>query len=66
MAKPNKSVHPIALQQIQTVYYSGLNNGIGSLRGKYSHGNMRERLLVCAEVGMCPGLSNRCNFLLAN
>ena len=56
------SVEPIALQKIQTVYWSGLNIGIGALRENYDHRKIRERLLGSAVVGRCPGLSNQCTF----
>ena len=59
-------MHPIALQQIQTVYWGGLNIGIGALRDNSAHRNIREGLLGSAGVGSCPGVSNRCTFLLAN
>ena len=64
--KQNKSVQPINLEQIQTVYWIGLDIGIVALRDKYAHRNIREILLGSSGVGRCPGLSNRCKFLLAN
>ena len=66
MDNPNKSVHPISLQQIQTVYWSGLTIGIGSLRENSAHINIRESLLGSTGVDMYPGLINRCTFGLAN
>ena len=64
--KPDNSVHPITLQQIQTVYYSGLTHGIGSLRESSARRNIRESLLGSAGVGRCNDLSNRCMFGLSN
>ena len=66
MAKSNKSVPPIALQQLQTVYWIGLNIGIWALRNNSPHRNIRERLSGSAGVGRCTGLSNRGMFWLAN
>ena len=59
-------MHPISLQQIQTVYYSGLNIGIGALQENPPHSNIRESLLESAGVVICTGLGNRCTFGLAN
>ena len=61
-ANPNKNVHPISLQQIQTLYWSGLTFGIGSLRGNFFHRNIRGVLLGSAVVVRRTGLSNRCMF----
>ena len=60
------SVHPISLQQIHTVYWSGLTIGIWDLRDNYAHRKIRKILLGSAWVGRCPRLSNRCTFWLAN
>ena len=65
-AKPNKSVHPIYLQQIQTVYWSGLNIGIWSLWENPAYRNSRKILSGRAGVGRCTGLSNWCTFGLVN
>ena len=59
-------MHPIPLQQINNVYWSGLNIGIGSLWENSANRKIRESLLGSAGLGMCPGLSNRCKFWLAN
>ena len=59
-------MHPIYLQQIQTVYWIGLNIGIGYLRENFDHREIRQILLGSAGVVRCPGLSNRCTFGLAN
>ena len=66
MAKSNKSVQTISLQQIQIVYWIRLTIGIWSLRENSAHGNIGESLLGSAGVGRCPGWSNRCTFGLAN
>ena len=66
MARQNKSVHLITLQQIQNVYWSGLNIGIGFLQENSINRKIRESLLWRAGVGRCPGLSNWCTFWLAN
>ena len=65
-ANPNNSVHPIYLQQIYTVYWSGLTIGIGSLQENPTYRKISERLLGRAGVGRCPGSSNRCKVWLAN
>ena len=59
-------MHPIELQQIQTVYWSRLTIGIEALRENSDHRKIRESLLGSAGVVRCPGLSNRCKFVLAN
>ena len=59
-------MNPIYLQQIHTVYWSGLTIGIGSLQDNSAHRNIRESLLGSAGVGNCTGLSNRCTLGLAN
>ena len=65
-SKPNKSFHPIALQQTHTVYWSGLNIGIWALQENSAHRKIRESLLGSAGLGRCPGLINRCKFWLSN
>ena len=60
------SVHPITLQQIQTLYWIGLTIGKGDLRKNSTHRNIRKIILGSAGVGRCPGLSNRCTILLAD
>ena len=62
MAKTNTILHPIALQQIQTVYCSVLTIRIGSLRINSPHRKIREKLFGSAGVGRFPGLINRCMF----
>ena len=59
-------MHPISLQQINTVYWSGFTIEIWAFRETLSHRNIRESLLGIAGVGRCPGSSNRCMFWLAN
>ena len=66
MATPNKSMHPISLQKIHTIYCSGLAIAIVALRGNYTHRKIRESLLGSSGVRRCPRLINRCTFLLAN
>ena len=57
---------PIDLQQIQTVYCSGLAIGIVSLWGNSAHRKIRESFLGSAGVVRCPIISNQCTFWLAN
>ena len=64
--KPNKSVRPIILQQIQTVYWSGLTIGIVALWYNSNYRNIRESLLGSAVLGRCTGLIKRGTFWLAN
>ena len=59
-------MHPIVLQQIQSVYRSGLNIGIGDLQNNSDHNKIRESLLGSAGVYMFPGLSNWCTFGFSN
>ena len=59
-------MHPIALQQIQTVYCIGFTIGIGVLRDNSAHKKIRESLLGSAGVGRYPGLINRCTFGMDN
>ena len=66
VANPNKSVHPISLQQIHTVHWSRLNIVIESFRDNYAYRKIRESLLGSAGVGMCPVLSDQCTFGLVN
>ena len=58
-------MHPISLQQIQTVYCSGFTVGIGALQENSPHRNIRESLLGSAGVVRCPDLSNWCMLVLA-
>ena len=59
-------MHPIALQQIQTLYWSGLTIGIGALRDYSAHRKIMESVLGSAGVVRCPGWSNRYTFVLDN
>ena len=63
---PNNSVHPISLQQIKTVYWSGLDFGIGDLRDNSDIRKIMESLLGISGVGRCTGLINWCTFWLSN
>ena len=42
MENPNKSVHPFSLQQIQTVYWSGLAIGVGAFQESPPHRKLGE------------------------
>ena len=53
---------PIAIQQIQTVYWSVLTIVIGALWENSEHRKIRESLLGSAGLGRCTGLRNRCTF----
>ena len=66
MVNPNKSVQPIDIQQIHTVYISGFTIGIGSRRYNSIRRKIRESLLESAGVSRCARLSNWCTFWLAN
>ena len=62
LVKLNKSVHPIALPKMRTVFRSGLTIGIWSLWENSTHRKIRESLLGSAGVGSCPSLRKRCTF----
>ena len=63
---PNKSLYPIDIQQIQTVYWSGFTIGIGDLWRNSAHRKIRKSLLWSAGFCRCPRLSNRCTCWLDN
>ena len=65
-AKTNTSVQHIALQKIQTAYWSGLTIRIGAVWGNSAHGKIIKSLLGSAWLGRCTGLINLCTFRLAN